>query len=89
MAPSLPALNRRSKSGGSWDRTSSRKAQNVDLNNLDFDYLVLVGLDDEYHLAELWRTTVSKARDIFTWREKYRKYQATQTQVKKVAERIR
>ena len=66
-----------------------RNAQNVDLNNLDFDHLVLVSLDDEYHLVELWRTTVSKAREIFTWREKYRKYQATQTQVKKVAERIR
>jgi hypothetical protein len=55
-----------------------REAQNVDLNNFDFDYLVLVILDDEYHLAELWRTTVSEAREIFTWREKHRKYQATQ-----------
>ena len=28
-----------------------RNAQNVDLNNFDFDFLVLVNLDDNYQLA--------------------------------------
>lgn len=65
-----------------------RNAQNVDVNNFDFDYLVLVNLDDDYRLIGAWRITVAQAHEIFTWRAKFRKHQATQAQVKSVAERI-
>jgi hypothetical protein len=61
---------------------------NVDLNNFDFDYLVLVNLSDDYTLRGMWRLSVDLAREIFVFREKYRKYQATQKSVKASAEPI-
>ena len=62
---------------------------NVDLNNFDFDYLILVNLDDDYRLNGMWRITSDQAREVFIWREKYLKYQATQTKVKSIGERIK
>mgnify|MGYP001113145225 CR=1 FL=1 len=61
---------------------------NVDVNNFDFDYLVLVELDSAYQLSGIWRITSDQARKIFTYRDKFRKYQATQTKVKEIAEQI-
>jgi hypothetical protein len=66
-----------------------RQAQNIDANNFNFDYIVLVNLGDDYELTGMWRMTVERAREIFTWRgEKRRKYQATQERFKREAERI-
>jgi len=59
---------------------------NVDTNNFNFDYIVLVNLSDEYQLTGMWLATVSQAKKIFTWREKFRKYQVTQKNFKSVAQ---
>lgn len=66
-----------------------RTAQNVDLNNFDFDYLVLVNLDDQYKIKGMWKLSRNAAKSIFTWRDKFRKNQATQDKIKAVAQRIR
>ena len=59
---------------------------NVDVNNFDFDYLILVNLSDDYRMTGIWRLGVDKARSLFTHREKFRKHQATQKAVKDAAE---
>ena len=66
----------------------SPETLNVDVNNFDFDYLVLVNLDAEYRLRGMWRITTEQAEAAFVWREKFRKYQATQASVKRVAETL-
>lgn len=62
--------------------------QNVDVNNFNFDYLVLVNLDDNYQLIEMWRLKFEMAEQIFTHRGKHRKYQATQDKLKRFGERV-
>lgn len=62
--------------------------QNVDINNFDFDYLVLVNMDDDYQLIGMWRITVAQAREIFVEHLKFRKYQTTQSKVKSVGEAL-
>ncbi len=67
-----------------------RNAQNVDLNGYDFDFVVLVNLDDNYQLFGMWKMGVETARKIFVWRgDKFRKFQTTQVKFKQNAERIR
>lgn len=66
-----------------------RMAQNVDLNNFDFDFLILVNLDDFYRVKGMWKLSKEMAEKIFVWREKFRKYQTTQDKVKSHAHRIR
>lgn len=61
---------------------------NVDVNNFDFDYLVLVNLADDYSVRGMWKLPVEKARTIFVHREKFRKYQATQRAVKQNVEAL-
>jgi hypothetical protein len=61
---------------------------NVDVNNFEFDELVLVNLGNDYRLKGMWRMTVDQARTIFVRRDDFRKYQATQKKFKKTAERI-
>lgn len=63
--------------------------QNVDANSFDFDYMVLVNLDDDYALTGLWRMDRTAAEGIFVHRPDYRKWQATQARFKQTAERIR
>lgn len=63
--------------------------QNVDVNNFDFDFIVLVNLDDDYALAGLWRMDRATAEGIFVHRPDYRKWQATQVRFKVTAARIR
>jgi hypothetical protein len=65
-----------------------RDVLNVDVNNFDFDYLVLVNLVNDYGIAGMWRLSVEKARSLFVHREKFRKYQATQKAVKQNAEAL-
>ena len=67
----------------------NRAAQNVDINNFDFDFLILVNLDDVYRVRGMWKLTCEQAQAIFVWREKYHKYQTTQDSVKKIAIKIR
>lgn len=62
---------------------------NVDLNNFDFDHLVLVNLDDSYILTGMWSLPVEQAKALFTFREKFRKHQATQARLKREATRIK
>lgn len=62
---------------------------NVDVNNFDFDHIVLVNMDDEYQLIGMWRLPVERARALFVHREKYRKFQLTQEGFKRQAVRIR
>jgi hypothetical protein len=62
---------------------------NVDVNNFDFDYLMLVNLREDYSLKGIWRLPVSVAQKIFVFREKFRKYQATQKSVKANAETVK
>ena len=59
---------------------------NVDVNNFEFDFLVLVNLTDDYRVRGMWQLPVEKARALFAHREKFRKYQATQKSVKRNAE---
>ena len=46
----------------------SPTTQNVDINNFDFDYIVLVNLDDGYLLTGLWRLDAATAQAIFVHR---------------------
>ena len=66
----------------------SLSTQNVDVGSFDFDYLVLVNLDEEYRPAGLWRITAEQAQAVFTQRVKFRKYQTTQNKIKSVGEFI-
>jgi hypothetical protein len=67
----------------------SASTLNVDTNNFDFDYLVLVNLrEEDYQLLGMWLLTTEQARSVFTHREKFRKYQATQAQVKRAGKRL-
>lgn len=61
----------------------------VALNNFDFDFLVLVNLDENYRPTGIWKLSVARAQEILVYREKFRKYQSTQDNVKKHAEKIR
>lgn len=61
---------------------------NVDLNNFEFDEVILVNLDEYYQVTGMWQMTADRARAQFTQRKDYRKYQVTQRQFKKAAERI-
>lgn len=56
--------------------------QNVDVNNFDFDHLILVNMNDEYQISGIWKLPVSLAKELFSYREKHRKYQASQKKVK-------
>jgi hypothetical protein len=62
---------------------------NVDVNNFDFDVLVLVNVDEECGLHGMWTLQVEQAKALFTYREKYRKHQATQVKLKAEATKIR
>jgi hypothetical protein len=62
---------------------------NVDVNNFDFDYLVLVNMGEDYSLTGMWQLPVEAAQRLFVFREKFRKYQATQKSVKAIADSVK
>ena len=66
----------------------SAQTLNVDINNFDFDYLILVNLDEDYQLVGMWRITLAQAKEIFAERVKFRKYQATQSKIKSVGDLV-
>jgi hypothetical protein len=86
--PNHPSCDAVSRSGERYE-IKYRSAQNVDLKSFDFDYLVLVELDDAYQLTGLWRMTADQAREIFVSRPKFLKYQTTVAKFKQIAERVR
>ena len=55
---------------------------NIDLNNFDFDYIVLVNVDADYRLAGIWRLTVDRVRAMCVYRAKFQKHQVTQARFK-------
>jgi len=55
---------------------------NVDINNFEFDFIVLVNLDAEYQSAGMWRLAAEQVKPLCTWREKFRKFQVTQARFK-------
>ena len=61
---------------------------NVDINNFNFDYVVLVNVDDKFLVSGMWLATIGQAKEIFTLREKFRKNQVTQKKLKSVAKFI-
>ena len=61
----------------------------VDMNNFDFDYLVLVNLDGTYQVSGMWRIHVNTVEPLTTYREKFRKYQTTQYKIKTYSERLK
>ena len=67
----------------------SPETLNVDINNFNFDYVVLVNVDDKFLLSGMWLATIDQAKEIFTSREKFRKNQVTQKKFKSVAKLIR
>ena len=62
---------------------------NVDVNNFDFDYLMLVNLREDYSLKGMWCLPAAVGHKLFVFREKFRKYQATQKSVKANAEAVK
>ena len=71
------------KDGGRYQvKQRGADVLNVDFNNFDLDYLPLVNLRDDYSFTGLWRLPAESAQKLFVFREKYRKYQATQESVK-------
>jgi len=59
--------------------------QNVDINNFDFDYVVLVNLTDDYRPLGMWKLSVDQARQLAADRGKYNKFQLTQKSFKQAA----
>lgn len=66
----------------------SPRTLNMEVNNFDFDYLVLVNVDDNCVLSGMWLATTSQANEIFAQREKFRKSQVTQQKFKTTAKQI-
>jgi hypothetical protein len=61
---------------------------NVDVNNFDFDFLVLVNLDDDLSLAGLWLIGQDEIRSTFAHRPDFRKFQITQSKLKGMATKV-
>ena len=66
----------------------AQTTQHLDVNNFDFDYMVVVHMDEGYRVSGLYRATQQQAREIFARREKWSKWQATQRRFLKVAKRL-
>ncbi|HLM83358.1 MAG TPA: hypothetical protein VK302_22350 [Terriglobales bacterium] len=58
---------------------------NVDINNFDFDYVVLVNLTDDYRPLGMWKLSVALARQLAVDRGKFNKFQLTQRAFKRAA----
>jgi hypothetical protein len=54
----------------------------IDLNNFNFDYVVLVNLDAEYVPTGIWRLAKEQVQGLCQWREKFRKHQVSQQRFK-------
>jgi hypothetical protein len=61
---------------------------NLDLNNFEFDFVVLVNLSEDFLPAEMWKLGVEKARVLAADRGKFRKFQIRQRAFKSAADPI-
>ena len=67
-------------------RTSS--TQNIDINNFEFDFLVLVNLSDAYEPTGMWLLPVQRLHEMCANPSKYMTHQLSQERFKREAERI-
>ena len=82
-------FNATAKNGDRYQiKYRAQTTQTLDANNVDFDYMVLVHMDEGYRISGLYRATQRQAREIFARREKWRKWQATQRRFLRIAERL-
>lgn len=58
---------------------------NVDINNFEFDYVVLVNLSDDYLPSGMWKMSMDSIRSMCAERGKFRKFQLTQSAFKQAA----
>src|SRR5438876_8396184 len=58
---------------------------NVDINNFEFDYVVLVNLSDDYRPSGMWKLSMDSIRSLCAERGKFRKFQLTQRAFKQAA----
>lgn len=61
---------------------------NLDINNFDFDQIVLVNLKDDLSVAGMWIASRQDVEQAFVLREKFRKLQVTQSRFKSIAKRL-
>jgi hypothetical protein len=88
-APNEPGADATDQAGKRYQiKYRQASTLNIDVNNFAFDYLVLVNLDDSYVPTGIWSLPVDEAKVLFTFREKFRKYQATQTTFKRQATKV-
>ncbi len=75
---------------GTRYQVKCRKAetQNLDFNNFDFDFAVLVNLSDDYLPLGMWMLGVDRARPLATERGKFRKFQIVQSIFKGAADPV-
>ena len=66
----------------------SAETLNLDLNNFEFDFVVLVNLAENYLPVGMWRLGVEKARALAAERGKFRKFRFTQKAFKNAADAI-
>lgn len=89
LSSTEPGFDAIDSSGSRFEiKYRSITTQNVDVNNFDFDYLILVNLDNLYRLIEMWKMSSDQARQIFTQRKDFRKYQVTQKKFKSIGKRL-
>jgi len=58
---------------------------NVDINNFDFDYLVLVNLSEDFRPSGMWKLSAVKLKTLCAARGDFRKFQLTQKAFKQDA----
>jgi hypothetical protein len=58
---------------------------NVDVNNFDFDHLVLVNLGDDLKPSGIWIVSREEVEALFAHRINFRKFQITQSKLKAFA----
>jgi hypothetical protein len=64
------------------------KSQNVDVNNFNFDHVLLVNLGSNYELMEVWEMDRCKAKKVFKKRAEFRKWQVSQKKFKVKTKRL-
>ena len=65
----------------------NRSAKNIDINNFNFDFLILINLDDMYQIKGIWSLASEKVKEICSYRENHKKYQVTQNKFKEYADK--
>ena len=59
----MPGYDALDKAGKRYQiKYRSPMTQNVDINNYDFDLLILINLDENYRLCGIWRISVDQAK---------------------------